>query len=118
MKLDFGKTIQECKEKIKKVSVRFPKVEVQPMAPDNLNEKNNEPVASEIKPTVLGRASQWILYFLAALLPVFFLPVTVYPIDINKEVFAVILTAAAVIAYLLDALMQKRIFYPKTLLML
>lgn len=56
------------------------------------------------------------LYILIFLLPLFFLPTTIYPIDANKQFLAVFLVSAALICYLANVYFTRRIIYSKSIL--
>ncbi len=55
------------------------------------------------------RASEWCLYFLAFLLPFWFLPVTVAPVDFNKFLMVSVLVTLSFIFYLAHAILRGRI---------
>ncbi|MBU4338189.1 tetratricopeptide repeat protein [Patescibacteria group bacterium] len=61
----------------------------------------------------LGR---FFLFSLIFLLPLFFLPITIYPIDANKQFLAVFLALASLVCYLTDAFLTRRIVYSKSIL--
>lgn len=76
--------------------------------------------ASEVKPSKdflekIGRTS---LYLLIFLLPLFFLPLTIAPVEINKQVLAIILISIAFLCYLIRSLRSRVVVYPKSLLSL
>ncbi len=54
------------------------------------------------------------MYALAVLTPLFFLPVTVAPVDVNKLIFAVILLGVSFVAFLVDAIDNRKIHYPRS----
>lgn len=56
------------------------------------------------------------LYALIFLLPLFFLPLTIYPVDANKQLLAAILISAALLCYLANAYFTRRIIYSKSIL--
>jgi len=58
------------------------------------------------------------LYVLAGFLPLFFLPLTIAPLEINKQTLAIVLALAAFLCYLIDCLSRRTITYPKSLLSL
>ena len=58
------------------------------------------------------------LYILAGLLPLFFLPLTIAPVEINKQVLATILALVAFLCYLIDSFNRRTITYPKSLISL
>ena len=58
------------------------------------------------------------LYILAGLLPLFFLPLTIAPVEINKQVLATILALVAFLFYLIDSFNRRTITYPKSLISL
>lgn len=61
----------------------------------------------------LGRS---FLYLLIFLLPLFFLPTTIYPVDANKQLLATVLVSASFICYLANAYFTRRIIYSKSIL--
>lgn len=54
------------------------------------------------------------LYILTGLLPLFFIPLTIAPIDLNKQILAAILISAAFLCYLIGSLNRREIVYPKS----
>jgi len=58
------------------------------------------------------------LYILTGLLPLFFLPITIAPVEINKQMLATILVLVAFLCYLIDSLNRRAIRYPKSLISL
>ncbi len=62
------------------------------------------------------RAGRFFLFSLIFLLPLFFLPLTIYPIDANKQFLAVALVLASLFCYLTDAFLARRIVYSKSML--
>ncbi len=61
----------------------------------------------------LGRLFLFLLIFL---LPLFFLPATIYPVDANKQFLAVFLVAASLLCYLANAYFARKIIYSKSVL--
>ncbi|MBI2020948.1 tetratricopeptide repeat protein [Candidatus Giovannonibacteria bacterium] len=56
------------------------------------------------------KIGQWCILALATLLPVWFLPTTVSPIDFNKSFLVFFLILAALICYLLNAVFRGKVF--------
>jgi len=67
---------------------------------------------------LLEKIAKICLYLFIFLSPLFFLPLTIAPIEINKQVFAGFLILIAFISYLIYSLETKRIVYPKNLISL
>ena len=65
--------------------------------------------------TIWEKIGRICLYLLVFLTPLFFLPITVAPLEINKQVFAGILILIAFISYLIHSLETQKIVYPKSL---
>lgn len=68
--------------------------------------------------TIWQKIGQTCLYLLVFLLPLFFLPLTTAPLEINKQVFAAVLVLIAFISYLIHSLKTQKIVYPKNLISL
>ena len=68
--------------------------------------------------TIWERIGEVCLCLLAGLTPLFFLPLTMSPVDINKQFFAGILILTAFICYLFNSLKKREIIYPKSWLSL
>ena len=83
-------------------------------------------VPDEMSPSILLGANRTIwekigeicLCFLAGLTPLFFLPLTMSPVDINKQVFAGVLILTAFICYLFNSLKKGEIVYSRSWLSL
>ncbi len=58
------------------------------------------------------------MYLLIFLLPLFFLPITIYPIDANKQFLAAILISASLLCYLADCYFSRKIIYSRSILIL
>lgn len=58
------------------------------------------------------------LYLLIFLTPLFFLPLTINPIEINKQMLALILVFIAFLCYLIRSINSRTIIYPRNLLSL
>ncbi len=56
---------------------------------------------------------KWCLYATLFLTPIFFLPFTLYPVDLNKQVIFVSLTLIATLAWLIQSIGKGTIEYPK-----
>lgn len=63
----------------------------------------------------LGRSFLYILIFL---LPLFFLPTTIYPVDANKQFLAIFLVLAALISYVANSYFTKKIIYSRSIAVL
>lgn len=63
----------------------------------------------------LGRVFLFLLIFL---LPLFFLPTTIYPVDANKQFLAAFLVSASLLCYLANSYFSRKIIYSKSLLVL
>ena len=68
--------------------------------------------------SVFVKISRACLYLLIFLTPLFFLPYTIAPVEINKQFLAAVLLFVAFTSYLIDSLENKRIVYPQSLLTL
>lgn len=64
---------------------------------------------------IFDKIAKICLYFLVFLTPLFFLPLTIAPVEINKQIFAGILALIAFISYLIHSFETKKIAYPRTL---
>lgn len=62
------------------------------------------------------KLGKFFLHILIFLLPLFFLPTTIYPIDANKQFLAVFLVAASLLCYLANCYFTGRIIYSKSML--
>lgn len=65
-----------------------------------------------------GKIARMCLYFLVFVIPIFFLPFTVAPLQINKQILIIILVLIAFICYLIRSIYLRQIIYPKSLLSL
>ncbi len=88
-------------------------MEEQPIKIKIIKEDKPEEGEKETKWEKIGRIC---LYLLAALTPVFFLPLTIAPVEINKQIFAGLLILIALICYLINSFEKGKIIYPKSLL--
>lgn len=59
---------------------------------------------------------RFFLFLLIFLLPLFFLPATIYPIDANKQFLAVFLVSASFLCYLANSYFSRKIIYSKSIL--
>ena len=80
---------------------------------DRINETNP---TDEIQKTIWGKITDVSFYLLVFLTPLFFLPLTIAPVEINKQVFAALLALVAFAGYLIDSFGKGKIAYPKSLL--
>jgi tetratricopeptide (TPR) repeat protein len=64
------------------------------------------------------KIGRFCMFLLAGLTPIFFLPITVLPVEINKQFLGALLVIVAIICYLADGLTRKKIIYPKSFLAL
>jgi len=64
------------------------------------------------------KSGRSILYLLIFLLPLFFLPTTVYPVDANKQTLAAFLILASLLCYLANSYFSRRIVYPSSILII
>ena len=65
-----------------------------------------------------GKIAKASLYLLVFLTPLFFLPLTINPLQISKQILAVVLVLTAFICYLIRSINTRRLVYPKSLLSL
>lgn len=70
----------------------------------------------EDKPTIWRKIAKICLYLLIFLTPLFFLPLTVAPVEINKHFLAAVLVLIALLCYLIESLNSRKIIYPHSLL--
>lgn len=68
--------------------------------------------------TSLEKIAKTCLYLLIFLVPLFFLPLTISPLEINKQVLVAFLVFITFICYLIRSLNTRRIVYPKSFLAL
>lgn len=73
---------------------------------------------AETKPTIWKKIAKTCLYLLIFLTPLFFLPLTVAPVEINKQFLAAVLVLIALLCYLIESLNSRKIIYPRSLLSL
>ncbi len=71
-------------------------------------------IENQADPDIWQKIAKVCLYALTALLPLFFLPFTSNPVEINKEIFATVLVLIASLCYLIHSLNNRRIVYPKS----
>lgn len=76
---------------------------------EEIMEINNEPTLS-----VWRKIADACFYLLAALTPLFFLPLTIAPLEINKQVFAGLLLLLGFFCYLIDFFEKRKIAYPRS----
>ncbi len=77
---------------------------------DNVADMNPEVVSGS--GDIFYRAARWCLMALAALLPVWFLPITLAPVFINKAFLVSLLTILAVLCYIIHAILKGKIEIP------
>ncbi len=77
--------------------------------------RNDEPAYFANKWQKIGK---FFLYLLIFLIPLFFLPLTVAPLETNKTLLAVILVFLSFICYLTGSLSSKKIIYPDSRIVL
>ena len=65
-----------------------------------------------------GKIAKASLYLLVFLVPLFFLSLTVNPLQISKQILAVVLVLTAFICYLIRSINTRRLVYPKSWLSL
>lgn len=82
------------------------------------NEISNGKSQTETGRTIWEKIAKTCLYLLVFLVPLFFLPLTVSPLEISKQVLAAILVFIAFLCYLIRSLNERRIIYPKSFLAL
>lgn len=70
------------------------------------------------KQTIWEKISKTCLYLLVFLAPLFFLPLTIAPVEINKQVFAGVLAIGGFICFLIYLLKERKVIYPKSLISL
>jgi len=75
-------------------------------------------VESQAGPDIWQRIAKVCLYVLVGLLPLFFLPITIVPVEINKQIFATILVLICFLCYLIHSLNNRKIVYPKSIISL
>lgn len=88
-------------------SVPVPRPREEPMRPED------EIIVPPKKWRIFGRFS---LFALVALTPLFFLPATIAPVEINKMFLAFVLLVFASIAFLANVIETRSIRYPRSLL--
>lgn len=72
----------------------------------------------ENKGMIFEKIGRVCLYLLAFLTPLFFLPLTTAPVEINKQILAMVLILTAFICVLIKTLASGKIIYPKSRLSL
>ncbi len=60
---------------------------------------------------ILDKAIKWVLYLLAFLVPLFFLPWTTSPVPLNKQILVVILTFLALILWIIKIITSGKISF-------
>ncbi len=78
----------------------------------NIFRKASSPEAN----TSWFKISRFFLFSLIFLTPLFFLPITIYPVDANKQFIAVFLVLASFLCYLVNSLVSRKIIYSKSML--
>ena len=96
------------------IKIKIIKPQVEEVVPEASN-SNFE--ASEFT-TAWQKIAKICLYILTGLLPLFFLPITIAPVEINKQMLATILVLVAFLCYLIDSFNRRAIRYPKSLISL
>lgn len=87
------------------------------MQDNNLIDLKKNQTEQEYKTAVFWlKLGKLFLHLLVFLLPLFFLPLTIAPVEINKQVFAGVLVLAGFISYLIFSLQERKIIYPKSLI--
>lgn len=94
------------------------KEKVAPTNPRLVHEKNSEKDSQSNKNNILEKIAKTCLYLLIFLIPLFFLPLTAAPVEIDKQVLAAVLVFVAFICYLIRSFNTRRLIYPKSLLTL
>ena len=106
---------QPVKIKITKNQVRqIEEIEKTDIIGDEIPDETSSAVSFGTGRTIWEKIGEICLYLLAGLTPLFFLPLTIDPVDINKQVFAGILVLAAFICYLFNSFKKGEISYPKS----
>lgn len=73
---------------------------------------------ADVRENIWEKIAHFCFYFLAGLTPLFFLPLTIAPVAINKQILAGLLILAALVCYLVQSFKTGKIIYPKSLLSL
>jgi len=76
------------------------------------------PTVSQSKTGFWNKLAKACLFIILGATPVFFLPWTYYPVDVNKQILVALLAFIGVVAYLIDSLENKKILYPRSLVSL
>src|SRR3989344_1496664 len=106
---------QPVRIKITKNQVRqIEEIEKTDIIGDEIPDETSSAVSFGTGRTIWEKIGEICLYFLAGLTPLFFLPLTIAPVDINKQVFAGVLVLAAFICYLFNSFKKGEISYPKS----
>ena len=66
--------------------------------------------------TIWFRMGKFFLLLLIFLLPLFFLPITIYPVDANKQFLAAFFISISLICYLVNFYFSRKIVYSKSIL--
>lgn len=103
------KTIQPKTRKLKRMENVEIKEKIEPSIQANQTEQTGQP-----NQTVWRKIIEVCFCLLAVLTPLFFLPLTIAPAEINKQIFAGILIAVAFVCYLIDSFEKRKIIYPKS----
>lgn len=74
------------------------------------------PEKNSAKNTFWLKLGRFFLFLLIFLLPLFFLPTTIYPVDANKQFLAVFLVSASLLCYLANSYFTRKIIYAKSIL--
>ena len=62
------------------------------------------------------KMGRFFLFSLIFLLPLFFLPITIYPVDANKQFLAVLLISVSLLCYLVNSYFSRKIVYSRSML--
>src|SRR3989344_1841790 len=81
-------------------------------------QKNQEDFEEQPQNNIFEKIAKTCLYLLVFLTPLFFLPLTVNPLQISKQILAVVLVLTAFICYLIRSINTRRLVYPKSWLSL
>ncbi|MFZ2969531.1 MAG: tetratricopeptide repeat protein [Minisyncoccia bacterium] len=68
--------------------------------------------------TFWPKLGKFALYLLIFLLPIFFLPTTIYPVDANKQFLAIFLVSVSLLSYLANSYFSRKIIYSSSMLIL
>ena len=75
-------------------------------------------IGNQVGADIWQKIAKVCLYVLVGLLPLFFLPITIVPVEINKQILTTILVLACFLCYLIHSLNNRKIVYPKSLISL